>query len=83
MISPGEAIYYFEYLDHAKSFSDPKEIFKKPFKLWCTGKILTESEDFIAVVCSGTIGRKPNSSPSFEIIVKSAITKKEVIHIVD
>lgn len=82
MISVGEAIYFIEYLDHGKVFSDPKEIFKKPLKLWCVGKILSESDDFIAVICSGTIGRKPSTEPSYEIILKSAITKKEVIYTV-
>jgi len=82
MISPGEAIYYIEYLDHGKTSSNPKKIFANPLTLWCVGKVLTESEDFLAVVCSGTKERKPSTEPSYEIILKSAITKQEVIYIV-
>ena len=82
MISTGEAIYYIEYLDHGL-VSDLNAIKKKPLTLWTTGKVFKEDEDFIAVVCSGTKHRLPNSKPTYEIIVKSAITKKELIHIVE
>lgn len=82
MITPGEAIYYIEYFDHGKTYNQPTEIFKNPFKLWCTGKIAEESDDFLAVICSGTIDRKPNTEPTYEIILKSAIITKELIHIV-
>lgn len=83
MINSGEVIYYIEYLDHAKIYSDPEETFKKPFTLWCVGKIFKESDDYIAVVCSGTKARPPNTEPSYEIVLKSAIIKKEVVHIVE
>ena len=71
MISSGDKIYYFEYMDHAKRYGNPSRILKNPSILWCCGKIAEESEDFIAVVCSGTKKVKPSSEPSFEIILKS------------
>lgn len=82
MISTGEAIFYVEYLDHGL-ISDLKELKKNPLTLWAVGKIFQESEEFIAVICSGTKHRLPNSKPTYEIIVKSAIIKKELIHIVE
>jgi len=81
MISEGEAIYYIEYLDHLRS-SDLERIDKKPFQLWCCGKIAKDSNGFIAVICSGAKDEIPNTQPTYEIILKSAITKKELIHVV-
>ena len=82
MISTGEIIFFIEYLDHGL-VSDLENLKEKPLTLWVVGKIAQENDDFIAVVCSGTKHRLPNSKPNYEVIVKSAIIKKEVIHIVD
>lgn len=73
-------IYYFEYIDHGKIYQDPKTVFKNPLTLWCVGKIAEETKDLMAVVCSGVKDRNPSSQPSYEIIVKSAITKKKLIY---
>ena len=83
MINSGEAIYYFEYLDHGKTFGDPKGVLEDPLTLWCVGKIHEESPDFLAVVCSGTKKRLPSSQVSYEIIYKQAITKQELVHVVE
>lgn len=83
MINPGDNIYYFEYYDHGKTWNEPKEIFKKPFTLWCVGEIHEESKDFIAVLCSGTTEKEPNTQPSYEIIFKKAIIKQELIYTVE
>ena len=81
MINVGEAIYYIEYKDHARS--NNLERLNNPFILWCVGKIAKESKEFIAVICSGTKSETPSSQPTYEIVLKSAIIKKEVIYIVE
>ncbi|MBA7492429.1 hypothetical protein ES702_02979 [subsurface metagenome] len=81
MISEGEAIFYIEYLDHARS-PDLNRLESNPVVLWCTGKIAQESNEFLALLCSGVKNEMPTSHPTYEIILKSAITIKELIHIV-
>ena len=83
MISVGEAIFYFEYYDHGRTWDKPKEIFKNPLILWCCGKIFEDSGDFIAVITAGTKGRIPSSQPAYEIIYKPAIIKQELVKVVD
>lgn len=78
MISEGTPIYYIEYLDHARS-ENIKRLESKPFILWCCGTIAKESEAYIAVICSGTKDHLPSSQPTYEIVLKSAIIKKELI----
>ncbi|GAG77187.1 unnamed protein product, partial [marine sediment metagenome] len=61
-----------------------EEIEKKPLLLWCVGSIvnLRGKEPYYAVVSSGT--RLHERKPSHYVyIVKSAITKMEVIHRVE
>lgn len=82
MISSGEAIYFIEYLDHGL-VSDLNELEKKPLTLWTCGKVFKEEDNFLAIICSGTKNREPNVKSTYEIIVKSAITKKELIYIVE
>jgi len=82
MLSIGDRIYYFEYMDHAKTFGDPSKIMNDPCILWCSGKIFQESDDFLAILCSGTKNKLPSSEPSYEIIYKKAIIKQEEIYIV-
>jgi len=81
MISEGEAIFYIEYLDHAR-VSDLKRLDTKMITLWCVGKIVKESEEFLAVICSGVKNELPSSQPTYEVILKSAIRKKELIYTV-
>jgi len=77
-------IYYIEYLDHGISRDPIEKITKKPLLLWCVGYIvnLSGNEPYYAVVNSGTRfhERKPSH---YTYIVKSAITKMEVIHRVE
>jgi len=84
MINSGEAIYYFEYLDHGKTFGDPKGVLKNPLILWCVGKIYEQDDNFLAVVCSGSKTRESlKSQVSYEIIYKKAIITQELVHIVE
>ena len=78
MISKGESIWYVEYKDHGRVYS----LDDLPLILWCVGKIAKETDDFLAVVCCGTKEQMPSSMPALEIILKSAIIKKELIYIV-
>jgi len=82
MISTGEKIFYIEYLDHGLT-TDFEDLEENPLTLWVVGKIFKETEEFMAVICSGTKHRLPSSKPSYEIVVKAAITKKELIHVVE
>ncbi len=83
-LEDGSEIYYIEYLDHGISHDSIEKITKKPLLLWCVGYIinLQGNEPYYAVVSSGTRfhERKP---PHYIYIVKSAITKKEVIYHVE
>ena len=80
MISVGEAIYYIEYKDHART--NDLDRLENGFILWCVGKIAKESDEFLAIICSGTKNDIPSSQPTYEIILKSAIIKKELIYVV-
>ena len=82
MISTGEAIFYIEYLDNGIT-EDLETLDEDPLTLWVVGKIFKESEVFIAVVCSGSKYRLPNVKSTYEVIVKSSIIIKELIHIVE
>ena len=66
-------IYFFEYLDHGVSLRPLEEILKNPIKLWCTGKIVADSEDLIIVQGSGVKHREYTEGIPCEIIVKKAI----------
>ncbi|HEC92901.1 MAG TPA: hypothetical protein ENI51_07935 [Candidatus Atribacteria bacterium] len=81
MLSTGEAIWYIEYLDHAR-ISNWEKFKDEPITLWCVGKIAQENDDFIAVICSGVKDRQPTSQPTYEIILKKAIIFKQLIYIV-
>lgn len=80
----GSEIYYIEYLDHGISRDSMESVKKKPLLLWCAGYIvnLHDNEPYYAVVSSGT--RLHERKPTHYIyVVKSAITKKLVIHRVE
>lgn len=80
----GSEIYYIEYLDHGISRDTIEEITKKPLLLWCVGYIKNPDgkEPYYAVVSSGTRFHERNPS-HYIYVVKSAITKMEVIHRVE
>ena len=83
-LGKGSEIYYIEYLDHGISRDSIEKIEKKPLLLFCVGHIvnLHGNESYYAVVSTGTRfhERKPSH---YTYIVKSAITKKEVIYRVE
>ena len=83
MFSLGDKIYYFEYVDHAFRYGNPTKLLKDPLILVAVGKIVSDSEDFIAVLTSGTKNVNPSSSPGYEIIYKKAIIKKKLIYEVE
>jgi len=83
MFSLKDKIFYFEYVDHGYRYGDPNKLVRDPLILVAMGKIVSESEDFIAVLASGTKNKKPSSQPAFEIIHKKCIIKKKLIYEVE
>lgn len=83
-LQKGSEIHYIEYLDHGISRDPIEEIAKKPLLLWCVGYIKNpnDNEPYYAVVSSGTRFHERNPS-HYIYVVKSAITKMEVIHRVE
>ena len=83
-LGKGSEIYYIEYLDHGISRDPLEQVEKKPLLLFCVGYIINlhGNESYYAVVSTGTRfhERKPSH---YTYIVKSAITKKEVIYRVE
>jgi len=77
-------IHYIEYLDHGISRDPIEKIAKKPLLLWCVGYIVNPqgNEPYYAVVSSGTRFHERNPS-HYIYVVKSAITKMEVIYHVE
>ena len=80
----GSKIHYIEYLDHGISRDSIEKITKKPLLLFCVGYIvnLSGNEPYYAVVSSGTRFHKRKPS-HYTYVVKSAITKMEVIYHVE
>ncbi len=76
-------LYYIEYLDHMRTDKSLQDLRKNPPILWCCGKIFNEDGDFLAVLCSGIRDRAPSTEPTYEIIFKKAIIKKQLIYQVD
>ena len=84
ILNDGSKIYFIEYLDHGRTPDKMDESKKKPLTLWCCGYIVNEDEEdeeYIALISMGS--RFRNSKPKmYNYILKRAITKKFVIHIV-
>ena len=83
-LEDGSEIHYIEYLDHGISRDPIERITKRPLLLFCVGYIvnLSGNEPYYALVSSGT--RLHERKPShYTYIVKSAITKMEVIYHVE
>lgn len=83
ILKEGSKIYFIEYLDHGRSPDNMEEIKKKPLILWCCGYIVNEDEDeeYYALISIGTRFREQKPK-MYNYVLKRAITKKIVIHVV-
>jgi hypothetical protein len=81
ILLPDDKLHLVYYLDHAYTKEKPEAIKKKPFVLWCCGKILNENDSvpYLFIVCSGRLYR---SEPAFhyEVVVKNCIIDKIELH---
>ena len=75
-------LYYIEYMDHGATPEPIDVIRKNPLILWCCGYIVNENkkdDPYFALISSGSRFR-PLKPRGYEYILKTAITKKIVIH---
>ncbi len=79
----GDSLYYFEYLDHMCTDKFPHDLEKKPPILWCCGKIIKETNNYIVVVSSGIRDRNPSAELTYEIVLKRAIIKNLLVYKVE
>ena len=76
-----DILYYFEYLDHGRTYESPRAIHDNPLVLWSVGKIVNEDSDglYFAIISCGA--RNRNYKPEYyEFIVKSCIIKKVPVY---
>lgn len=84
LLEPKDKIWLIQYYDHAVARENIEDVRKKPFILWCIGKILNldDTEDnYYFLVNSGRLYRI-QPPLEYQVIFKKAIIKKEVIYVI-
>ena len=83
-LKDGAKIYYIEYMDHGSTPEPVNVVQKNPLILWCCGFIVNENQKndpYYALISRGTRFR-PQKPDYYEYVMKSAILKKEIVHVI-